>query len=184
MTLPANIRVNVRAPFPARVQGSAFIQVTKANGVWTISPNYLALNPAASINGSQIIALYDTLAKTWSYVSAAQFISASAGSYRTITYTGNVTVLPTDVVLILNKSTSGPSSILLPNAATRGGTPVTVKDMTGDAFTNNVTFVPAIGETIDGFSASAAAANGVAVIGSDYASKTLSPFSSGGWYVT
>lgn len=37
MTLPANIRVNVAAPFPVLVQGAAGIAVAKQNGVWTIS---------------------------------------------------------------------------------------------------------------------------------------------------
>lgn len=37
MTLPANIRVNLSAPFPAFVRGGSGIGVTKTNGVWTIS---------------------------------------------------------------------------------------------------------------------------------------------------
>ena len=36
MNLPANIRVNVQTPFPALVQGSGPITLTKINGVWTI----------------------------------------------------------------------------------------------------------------------------------------------------
>ena len=45
MALPANIRVNVRAPFPVRVVGSGLITVTKANGIWTIG-----LQPGAIVD--------------------------------------------------------------------------------------------------------------------------------------
>ena len=181
MSLPANIRVNVRAPFPTRVQGAAFIQVTKANGIWTINPNYTSLAPSVGLAGTQIVALFDTVSKTWSYISALSLLAAT-DIYRIVTTAGTVTILPTDVTILLNKSPSGASSIQLPNSATRGGAPITVKDMTGDANTNVITFVPASGETIDGLSASAAAANGVALIDRDYGSKTLYPLQSGGWY--
>jgi len=36
MSLAANIRVNLSAPFPAMVQGGSGITVTKQNGIWTI----------------------------------------------------------------------------------------------------------------------------------------------------
>ena len=182
MSLPANIRINVRAPFPTRVQGASFIQVTKANGVWTISPNYTALAPSVGLSGTQLIALYDKNTGAWSYISALSLL-ASTDIYRIVTTAGTVNVLPSDVTILLKKSPSGASSIQLPNSATRGGAPITIKDLTGDANTNHITFVPAIGETIDGLSAAAAAANGVAVIDVDYASKTLYPLQSGGWYV-
>ena len=181
MTLPANIRVNVRAPFPTQVRGAAFVGVQKANGVWTISPNYRQLAPAAGISGTQIIALQDINTGIWSYVSALSLAAATI-IYREVTTPGTVNIIPTDSTILLNKTTSGSSTINLPNSATRGGLPVTVKDLTGDANTNNITFAPALGETIDGLSAAAAAANGLAVIDTDYGSKTLYPLQAGGWY--
>ena len=39
MNLPANIRVNTSFPFPALVQGSGPITLTKINGIWTIGYN-------------------------------------------------------------------------------------------------------------------------------------------------
>lgn len=183
MTLPASIRVNVRVPFPALVKGNAFITVTKANGVWTLTPNYAILNPSPGLTATQIVALYDTLAKSWSYVTAQQLAAAASAVYRVVTAAGSITVLSADAVLLMNKSPSGASTINLPNSSTRGGLPITVKDLTGDANSNNITFAPASGETIDGFSASDAAANGVAVIDVNYGKKTLYPLTSGGWYV-
>ncbi len=183
MSLPANIRVNVRAPFPTRVQGSAFISVSKANGVWTISPNYLTLAQNINVSPTQVIALQDEITGVWSFIGAALFASSALSSYRVVTTAGAVTILSTDLVILLEKSPSGASTINLPASATRAGAPITVKDLTGDANTNNVTFVPFTGETIDGFSAAAAAANGVALIDVDYGFKRLYPLLTGGWYV-
>lgn len=183
MTLPANIRVNVRVPFPAVVKGAAFITVAKANGVWTLAPNYLLLAPAIGVTATQIVAVFDTVSGVWSYISATQLASAAQGSYRTVTTIGAVTVQPTDVVILLQKGASGASTINLPNSAIRAGVPVTVKDLTYDANTNNITFVPAMGETLDGFSAAAAVANGVAVIDVDGGAKTFWPLTAGGWYL-
>lgn len=37
MTLPANIRVNVSAPFPTLVQAIGPVAISKQNGIWTVS---------------------------------------------------------------------------------------------------------------------------------------------------
>ena len=67
MSLPANIRVNVRAPFPSRVSGSGFITVAKSNGKWTIAPDYTILSPSNAITSSQLVALQDPVTKAFSY---------------------------------------------------------------------------------------------------------------------
>lgn len=182
MTLPASIRVNVRVPFPALVQGAAFITVSKANGIWTIAPNYQLLTQASAAKSTQILAVYDTSTGVWNYITPTQIAAANLTNYRVVNFAGAVTVLPTDVTILLAKSPSGASTINLPNSVSRGGIPVTVKDLTYDANANNITFVPASGETLDGFSASAAATNGVAVIAIDGGAKTWYPLTSGGWY--
>ena len=183
MSLPANIRVNVRAPFPTQVASTSFITVSKANGIWTIAPNYLNLAENPGLTATQVFALQDTVTGLWSYMSAQLLIASALSNYRTVTTVGVVNFLATDTILLLKKSSSGASTVNLPLAASRGGVPVTVKDLTGDANTNNITLVPAGSDTIDGFSAAAAAANGVAVIDVDYAWKTLYPMTSGGWYI-
>lgn len=182
MTLPASIRVNVPAPFPTRVKGAAFIEVNKSNGVWTIEPDYLALGENVVVKPTQVLALQDSLTGAWSWVGAASFVSAALTTYREITTAGSVDVLSTDVVLLFDKSSSGASTVNLPASATRAGAPVIIKDLTGDANTNNITIVPSGTETIDGFSASAAAANGIAVVSIDYGSMWLVPLTSGGWF--
>lgn len=43
MTLPANIRVNIGAPFPSQVKGQGIIAVSKRNGIWTVTTNFAAV---------------------------------------------------------------------------------------------------------------------------------------------
>lgn len=183
MTFPVSIRVNVRAPFPTQVKGAAFIGVNKANGVWTIAPDYLTLAPNIGVPPTQVLALQDSLTGAFSQVGAAVFVASALSPYRIITTPGTQNVLTTDVVLLFEKTTSGASTVNLPTSATRQGAPVILKDLTGDANTNSITIVPAAGETIDGFSASASAANGVAVLNIDYGAIQLNPLTSGGWYI-
>jgi hypothetical protein len=91
-------------------------------------------------------------------------------------------VLSTDMALLINPSPAGAVTIQLLASAGRSGLPIIVKDLSGLANTNNITIAPASGETIDGLSAAAAAANGLAVIDVDYAARTFYPLSSGGWW--
>jgi len=182
MTLPATIRVNVRAPFPTQVTGSAFITVAKASGIWSIKPDFTVLAQASTVDVNKVIAIQDLVSKSFFYTTAVNFIFGALNSYRIITTTGAVTPLTGDVVILFQKGASGASSYTLPAASSRGGAPIIVKDMTGDANTNNITIIPATGETIDGLSASAAAANGIALIDKDYGARLLFPLTTGGWY--
>lgn len=61
MTLPANIRVNISAPFPARVTAAGMVQITKSNGVWNVSISYEGLQPLplSSPLSGVIVAVYD-----------------------------------------------------------------------------------------------------------------------------
>ena len=57
MNIPDNIRVNASFPFPALVQGSGPITLTKINGIWTIGYNGSALgviNTAPPLTGGPI----------------------------------------------------------------------------------------------------------------------------------
>lgn len=185
MTLPVNIRINVRAPFPARVVGAGFVVVSKVNGIWTISVDYTQLAPlliSADIQGA-LVAVYDPATKQYNTLTVAQVIATGINTYRVVTAAGPVTIGPSDVTILLNKTAPAATNINLPASASRNGVPVTVKDYGGVAQANNITFVPAAGETIDGFTASQAAANGAALINVNYGKKTLFPLTSGGWYL-
>jgi hypothetical protein len=75
MTLPSNIRVNCRSPFPSRVSAGPGIAVAKANGIWTVGLNYPALAAAPSILATHEWAVFDTVAGTYSLVTLPQFIT-------------------------------------------------------------------------------------------------------------
>lgn len=198
MTLPVSVRVNVLPFFPARAQGAGFIKVTKANGVYTITADYSVLTALGSIPDAtkKTIVVQDTqtgvqnsitvailAAAVASIVTTSGLAGAILNTYRIVTAAGTVTIATTDAIILLNKTVGEPTNIALPASSVRLGVPVTVKDLKGDANTNNITFVPAAGETIDGFSAAAAAANGAALIDVNYGKKTLYPLTSGGWYI-
>ena len=182
MTLPVNLRVNVGAPFPSRVSGASFIVVSKANGVWNIAPDYTKLANIPPTQTQEFV-VYDPVTGAYGLLNVSTFITSNAGSYRLVSASGDVTITQFDVIILLDKTVGAATNVNLPLSGSRSGVPVTVKDLKGDANTNNITFVPALSETIDGFSAAAAAANGVALIDANYGSKTLYPLTSGGWYL-
>lgn len=70
-------------------------------------------------------------------------------------------------------TSGGPVSIVLPTAASRGGFPLTIKDGSGDAATNNITITPNGSETIDGLSS--------LTISIPYGFQNLTPNSGVGW---
>lgn len=185
MTQPANVRVNIAAPFPSLVKGVGFLVISKIKGIWTLEPAYqkLAQIFAFADPTTKLVVLYDTLTKAYNTISLATFAASGLNSYRIVTAAGDVNVAPGDVVILMNKLVGAATNINLPASAARNGLPLKVKDLKYDANANNITFVPFDGETIDGFSGAAAAANGVAVIDINGDDKTLNPLVNGGWYV-
>lgn len=83
-------------------------------------------------------------------LSATGTTSAPAGgrSRRTVTVAGPVTVLPTDDVLVIKKTTGAATPVTL-ETSPADATVHTIKDGRGDANTNPITIFPASG-TIDG----------------------------------
>ena len=147
MTLPANVRVNVGAPFPALVQGSGLVTVSKSNGIWTLGFSIAGLGiqvpPVGSLPTDYVIA-YDAVAKAWFLVSLATLL---ARTQRSIT-AGPVAIATNDRILNLNLGSS--LTITLPGYATRFGVGLTFKDVGKQATANPITIAAAAGETIDG----------------------------------
>lgn len=184
MSLPANIRINARVPFPSLVQGAAYISLTKVNGIWTIAPNWTTLAQLSSISDPTLkeVIVYDIVSGQFNTVSLATLLTILSSNYRVVT--SGTTVLSSDTTILVELASAAAINIVLPTSASRNGLPITVKDYNGTASgTYPITFVPASGETIDGFSASAAAANGIALIDVAYGRKTLNPLTSGGWFL-
>lgn len=181
MSLPPSIRVNVRVPFPARVAGAAFIQVMKASGIWKILPDFRNLNPAVAVTENQVAVIQDSVTGSFSQMKVGQLVAAGGSVYREVAGGGAIGILSTDQIIVVTGAGATPTNVQLPQSSFRAGAPVSVKDLTYNAANNKITFVPATGETIDGFSASAAAANGVATIAVNGGFKQLIPLTIGGW---
>lgn len=187
MTLPANIRVNVAAVFPSRVRGSGPITIAKANGIWTIGFSFVTLGnitvPPIPDYPTDYILVYDSVAQLYFRMSLAAFAAAASGTnYRIVTAAGAIASLSSDGTVLVNKTAGAATTYNAPTSASRAGLPITLKDYKGDANTNNIRFVMAAGETLDGQSQTAADAAFSTIIDINYGAKTFYPLTAGGWY--
>jgi hypothetical protein len=145
MSLPANIRVNVGAPFPATVKGLGAIAVSKANGIWTIFLNYLGFGTAGTVPDPA-----NTYTLVWNILTGVFTlipISAVSGTkvVKTITAAGPYAALPSDEVLII-KQTVGAAFTVNVDWSARSK-PLRVVDGKADASINNIKVTPAAGQT-------------------------------------
>lgn len=130
MSVPVNIRANVRVPFPALVLANFPLSVAKANGIWTFN-----------IDVSDI----------------AQEISNTVGgiphNYRAVTATP-VSILGSpqlDYYLGIDTiAINAAWNVQLPTAASRNSFALIFKDIGGVARNFPGTFTPAGTETIEG----------------------------------
>lgn len=145
MTLPANIRVNIGAPFPSMVKGGGVVAVAKKNGIWTVSLNLtvLAKVAIAADPANTYVLAYDPLLATTFLVSLAGVFSSKVT--KVITAAGPYAALPTDDVLIIKQLVGAAFTVNVDwSARTK---PLTIVDGKGDANVNNITITPALGQT-------------------------------------
>lgn len=90
---------------------------------------------------------------------------------RTVTAAGAIKAVSSDDIIIVNKSVGEATTVNI-NFSSRTR-PITIVDGKGDAATNNITIVPAAGQSIF------AVTNGTAVIDGNGGSVTLTPLSGG-----
>lgn len=153
MALPPDIRVNVRAPFPALVQQSGPITITKANGIWTVGFSitaFASVNPPTANYPTDYALCWDDVAKTFFKVSLQNLSQAIQGArnQRLVT-TSPIAIGGPDEIINVNISAVAPTCAL-PAAATRNGVPLTFKDVGGNFAAHNLTITPNGAETIDG----------------------------------
>lgn len=162
MKLPANIRVNVKAPFPTLVYGTGPITVTKANGIWTIGFNIsqiAAETPAQPAYPTDYVLCYDAVNKVSFVMSFSTLVALlPARPQRSITASGNLPIAITDSILNINAATDLTPAV--PLASTRVGSPLKFKNKTGshlqtltatapDTFDGNATYPLGAGAEVE-----------------------------------
>jgi hypothetical protein len=128
MTLPANVRVNTQVPFPALVQGSGPVTVTKINGIWTIgfAPQLLGIqNPPTNL-AADLAIVWDPIAKTFILTPLAGLLISTTRLQRSIIVAGDLPVQVNDAILNINAAAD--LMPIVPAAATRAGVPLTFKN--------------------------------------------------------
>jgi hypothetical protein len=147
MALPATIRVNVRAPFPALVTGSGLITVTKANGIWTIgfNPALIAVQNPPANPLTDLALVWDPTAKMMVLL-PLQTVQAGARPQRAIIVAGDLPIRNTDSILNMNPVTDLAPPV--PLASTRNGASLTFNNLPGSHLQTLTRTAP---DTFDGF---------------------------------
>lgn len=153
MTLPPNIRVNTLVPFPALVQGTAPVTVSKSNGVWTIALNMPGLSTENITSGTapnQYVLVYDATLQAYFQVPASTFSTVLATTRnQTVLTSSPYTVQAADQDLFVKLAAPGTMAITMPAASGRAGNTVRVKDLGGGAAANNITMTAAGSDIFD-----------------------------------
>jgi len=127
MALPANIRVNVKAPFPALVYGTGPITVMKTNGIWTIGfsiASFPVQTPPLTNYAADFVFVWDSVAQAFFQMPIGVFVGlAGVQLQRSITGAGNLPIQAGDRILNINAVTDLAPSV--PLAASRAGVPLT-----------------------------------------------------------
>lgn len=145
MSLPANIRVNASAPFPALVKGAGPIAISKQNGIWTVSLNFGAIAQAQGVPDPA-----NTYTLVWNALTGVfTLIPLSAVSsikvVKVLTAAGPYAAQPTDEVLIVNQIVGAAFTVTVDwSVRTK---PLRIVDGKGDAAANNITVTPAVGQS-------------------------------------
>lgn len=182
MTLPANVRVNAQLPFPSLVYGTGPITIGKQNGIWAIGFSinvFGSIVPPVPNYPTDFLLGYDTVNNAYFKVSITNLISSIS---TTISQRLQRSVTASPIVVgvndsILNCNIASTAACALPAAATRGGAPLTFKDL-GQATANNITITPNGAEKIDGQSNF--------IVRNNFQGVTLVPFADGvntGWAI-
>lgn len=145
MTLPANIRVNASAPFPATVKGGGVIGVAKLGGIWTVSLNFNAVPqlPAAADPANTYTLVWNALTGVFTLIPISAVSTSKVR--KVLTAAGPYAALPTDEVLIV-KQLVGAAMTITVDWSTRTKA-LTIVDGKGDANVNKITITPAAGQT-------------------------------------
>ena len=180
MSLPATIRINAAFPFPSQVRGSGPVTVGKQLGIWTLGFDIIDLglaNPSVANQANQFTIVYDNLAKTFTRVPLTALGIGGAKTQRSVT-ASPIVIASTDMVLNCNIAAGGPTCAI-PLASTRGGVPLTFKDVGGQFGAHNLTLNFA--DALEGVAGPTAV-----TLVNNRQELTITPFNDGvnvGWFI-
>lgn len=149
MTLPANIRFNSGAPFPATVKGGGAVQVAKLGGIWTVSINFALYGTSQGVaDPANTYALtYNPLTGVVTFIPIG-LVSANK-VVKILTGVGALAspyaALPNDEVLIVKQAAGAPFTVTVDWSLRFK--PLRVVDGKNDAPINNISIIPKAGQT-------------------------------------
>jgi hypothetical protein len=178
--LPFAYRVNVSAAFPTQVVGTEGVEVSKANGIYTIGSAYEVLAPlgAVPVPAQKLLKVYDSVTGIYNTLPVSVLPSGGGGGgYNIVAVTTGAGYLAaiTDDLIIVNKASGSATNVTMVASATRTRGPVQIKDGKGDADTNNITVLFNGTEKADNFTS--------IIIYTKFGSVSLAPNPAGGWVV-
>lgn len=123
-----SLKLKFRTQFPASVSATSPLTLVKTGLAYVFGLDVNALR-----------AVFDLI-----------YAPNSILNYIIVTAAGTYNVQVADNIILINKTVAAANSVQLPLALARKGLPITVKDLKGDAATNQITVLPSGSETIDG----------------------------------
>jgi hypothetical protein len=178
--MPFAYRVNVSASFPAQVVGAEGVEVSRANGIYTIGSAYETLAPLGSIPvpAQKLLKVYDSVTGIYNTLPVSVLPGGGGGggfNSATVAAGAGYLAATTDDLIIVNKTSGSATNVTMVASATRTRGPVQIKDGKGDADTNNITVLFNGTEKADNFTS--------IIIHTKFGSVSLAPNPAGGWVV-
>ena len=135
----------------------------------------LDLPPAPSISGTESVWIVQGGTDRRTTIAAIAGLPASLVLQTTVVQSGSTyNALPTDTLIIIEKTVGSPTSVLLPLSAQKSGF-YYIKDGKGDAGTNAITVTFSGGQLADG--------NSSVQIAINYGGVQFAPNPLGGWVI-
>lgn len=159
MTIPANLRINARFPFPSLVQGSGPVTIGKTNGIWTVGLNVSNLAVQVPVGGqltTDYALVWDSVTGSFINVALSSLLAASGAVpvIREPAQAATIAILATDIEVGISTAGSAVNATL-PSAAawaaaTQDGLDLCISDRSGNAAANNITLTLSGSDTFRG----------------------------------
>jgi hypothetical protein len=180
--MPFAYRVNVSAAFPTQVVGKEGVEVSRANGIYSIGSAYETLAPLGSVPvpAQKVVKVYDSVTGVYNTVPLSVLPGGGGGggggfNITVVTSLAGYNATVNDDLILVERVTGGSTTVTLVASVTRLRGPVYIKDGKGDADVNHITVLFNGTEKCDGLSS-------VGIV-TQFGVLALAPNPAGGWVV-